>query len=270
MEKIVYDYDLKYRDGNTLYQSRLGLNISKLLKFLSNKYDYDVPIIVNNNEFIVDFKIDDKYIEVIDSQDDLQKYLTIKKMKPNLNIIAIGSPRQVAKLSEIDSFILINEKDENIGSIFIEDPSLSFDYAHILPLVEKCSVLHGHTSTIMVELIGNMKDNLVIDFGDAKTIVKEALAVIDHKFFINKRYLIDKDNEHYYIKFDGPKGKFNLQLPKTTTYLLEGEATVENLSSEIIKILSPKMPTNIEAIGIYMYEGNNKGAHIISKIDKVN
>ena len=61
---------------------------------------------------------------------------------------------------------------------------------------------------------------------------------------------------------------FDLQLPKNTTFLLEGEATVENLSTEIIKILAPKLPKNIEAIGVYIYEGTNKGAHIISKVAK--
>ena len=47
---------------------------------------------------------------------------------------------------------------------FLEDASFSFDYAHILPLVEKCSILHGHTSSVMVELVGQMKDNLLFRF----------------------------------------------------------------------------------------------------------
>jgi 6-pyruvoyltetrahydropterin/6-carboxytetrahydropterin synthase len=57
-------------------------------------------------------------------------------------------------------------------------------------------------------------------------------------------------------------------LPKTTTFLLPGEATVENLSTEIIKLLAPKMPPTVEALGIYVYEGVNKGAHIIAEIKK--
>jgi 6-pyruvoyltetrahydropterin/6-carboxytetrahydropterin synthase len=154
------------------------------------------------------------------------------------------------------------------GSIFIEDPSLAFDYAHILPLVEKCSVLHGHTSTVMVEIIGSMKNNLVIDFGDAKRIIKEALGAIDHKFFINKKYLEKEDDLHFYVAFEGPQGYFNLQVPKSTTYLLSGEATVENLSSEIIRLLAPKMPPNVQALGVYIYEGVNKGAHIIAGVKK--
>ena len=66
-------------------------------------------------------------------------------------------------------------KSPQTGSIFLEDASFSFDYAHILPLVEKCSILHGHTSSVMVELIGQMKDNLLLDFGIAKKIIKEVV-----------------------------------------------------------------------------------------------
>ena len=162
--------------------------------------------------------------------------------------------------------IVFYEKEPQTGSIFIEDPSFAFDYAHILPLVEKCSILHGHTSLVMVELVGQMKNNLLIDFGEAKKIIKNAMSMLDHKFFINKKYLKEQDDLHFRILFDGPKGLFDLKVPKNTTYLLEGEATVENLSTEIIKILVPKLPKNIEAVGVYIYEGTNKGAHIISKI----
>ena len=150
----------------------------------------------------------------------------------------------------------------------MEDPSFAFDYAHILPLVEKCSILHGHTSAVMVELVGQMKNNLLVDFGDAKRIIKDAISFLDHKFFINKKYLKKEDDSHYNISFEGPKGMFELQVPKDTTYLLEGEATVENLSTEIIKILVPKLPKNVEAVGVYIYEGYNKGAHIISQLKK--
>jgi 6-pyruvoyltetrahydropterin/6-carboxytetrahydropterin synthase len=55
-------------------------------------------------------------------------------------------------------------------------------------------------------------------------------------------------------------------LPKLTTFLLPGEATVETLSTEIIKLLAPKMPPNVEALGVYIYEGVNKGAHIIAEV----
>ncbi len=121
---------------------------------------------------------------------------------------------------------------------------------------------------VMVELVGQMKNDMVIDFGDAKKIIKEVITILDHKFFINRKYLKDEDDSHFRIGFEGPKGMFDLKVPKNTTYLLEGEATVENLSTELIKILAPKLPPNVEAIGVYIYEGFNKGAHIIAKLDK--
>ena len=118
----------------------------------------------------------------------------------------------------------------------------------------------------MVEIIGNMSNGLVMDFSEAKRLIKEAINNLDHKFFINRQYLLKEDEIYYFVQFEGPRGFFNLQLPKSTVYLLEDEATVENLSREIIKILSPKMPKNIDALGVYIYEGVNKGAHLLANL----
>ena len=276
-ERIVLDSDLRYIDrGNNLLRSRAELSIAKMLSFLGQNYEYDVNVTMPDGESIkIDFKTggggsnNNKYIEVIDSEEDAFKFKNIREKLPTLDIIAVGHSKYASKINELDSLFFFDSGDHlQTGSIFIEDPALAFDYAHILPLVEKCSVLHGHTSTVMVEIIGSMKNNLVVDFGEAKRIIKETLNALDHKFFINKEYLQKEDDVHYYVAFEGPRGYFSLQLPKSTTYMLSGEATVEKLSSEIIKLLAPKMPQNVEALGVYIYEGINKGAHIIAGIKK--
>src|SRR5918998_477923 len=277
-ERIVLNSDLRYIDKGNLLRSRSELSIAKMLSFLGQNYEYDVNVRMPDGESVkIDFKAggagggnnNNKYIEVIDSEEDAIKFKNIRQKLPTLDIIAVGHSKYASKINEIDSVFFFDSGDHmQTGSIFIEDPALAFDYAHILPLVEKCSVLHGHTSTVMVEIIGSMKNNLVIDFGDAKKIIKETLNAIDHKFFINKKYLQKEDDIHYYVTFEGPKGYFNLQLPKSTTYMLSGEATVEKLSAEIIKLLAPKMPQNVEALGVYIYEGINKGAHIIAGVKK--
>ncbi|MFZ0647202.1 MAG: 6-carboxytetrahydropterin synthase [Nitrososphaeraceae archaeon] len=267
MEGVVTDSDLRYIDrrGNLL-RNRAEFSTSNILTFLGHNYDYNVRLNLNESNFVyIDFKIDDKYIEIIDPESDLEKFKMIKKNFPELKILGIGQSNYVAMMNELESFFSFDSASSQVGSIFIEDPSLAFDYAHILPLVEKCSILHGHTSTVMFEIIGNMENNLVIDFGVAKKIIKDTLNVLDHKFFINKKYLEKEDDVHYLIVFEGPKGYFKLQVPKSTTFLLPGEATVENISSQIIKLVAPKMPSNIEALGVYIYEGVNKGAHIIAK-----
>src|ERR687889_2426279 len=270
MKGVVTDSDLRYLDhrGNLL-RSRAEFSTSNILSFLGHDYEYNTRVNLGGSNYVdLDFKIGDKYIEVIDSEPDLQKFKLVQRNLPDIKILGIGHSNYAAKQNELKSFFSFNSQSSQVGSIFIEDPTLAFDYAHILPLVEKCSILHGHTSTVMVEIIGDMKNNLIIDFGEAKRIIKETLSILDHKFFINTKYLKREDDIYYHISFEGPRGFFSLQLPKMTTFLLPGEATVENLSTEIIKLLAPKMPPTVEALGVYVYEGVNKGAHIIAEIKK--
>lgn len=270
-EKVVVDSDLCYIDSKgNLLRTRSEFSVSKMLSFLGQDYKYDIRVkLPNGKPLKIDFQVGKRYIEVVDSEADAAKFKQIREQLPDLDIIAVGHSKYASKINEMDSLFFYDSADHmQTGSIFIEDPSLAFDYAHILPLVEKCSMLHGHTSTVMVEIIGSMKNDLVIDFGEARRIIKETLNTIDHKFFINKKYLQREDDSHYYVAFEGPKGYFSLQLPKMTTYILSGEATVENLSSEIIRLLAPKMPPNVQALGVYIYEGVNKGAHIIAGVKK--
>ena len=270
-ERVVLDSDLRYLDSKgNLLKSRSEFSVANMLTFLGQDYKYNVSVTLPSGKIVsIDFHAGNRYIEVIDSEADAAKFKQMREQLPDLNIIALGHSKYASKIQEMGSLFFFDNPDNmQTGSIFIEDPSLAFDYAHILPLVEKCSVLHGHTSTVMVEIIGSMKNNLVVDFGEAKRIIKDTINTIDHKFFINKKYLQKEDDLHYYVAFEGPKGYFSLQLPKSTTYMLSGEATVENLSSEIIRLLAPRMPKNVQALGVYIYEGVNKGAHIIAGVKK--
>lgn len=267
----ILDSDFRYIDKKgTLLKSRTELSVAQMLSFLGIEYTYQHKVTLAGGATVaVDFVTSDgKLIEVIDSEQEIEKYKQVKQSSPESKVMAVGSSKFAAKLKELDEVFFYDTKDAQSGSIFIEDPSFAFDYAHILPLVEKCSILHGHTSTVLVELVGDMKNNLLIDFGEAKKIIKETIGMLDHKFFINRKYLKSEDGSHFRITFEGPKGMFDMQVPKNTAYLLEGEATIENLSTEIIKSLVPKLPKNIEAVGVYIYEGYNKGAHLISKISK--
>jgi len=53
-------------------------------------------------------------------------------------------------------------------------------------------------------------------FEKIKKLIKEFVYVFDHKFFINRKYLQKEDDSHYQIQFEGPKGMFDLQVPKNT------------------------------------------------------
>ena len=207
-ERAVLDSEIRYMDGRgNLLRSRAEYTVAKMLSHIGQDYSYDIEVAAGGVKIKIDFKVGEKYIEVIDSENDVSKFRLAREKRPELDVIAIGHSKYASKIEEMESLFFFDSPDSlQTGSIFIEDPSLAFDYAHILPLVEKCSVLHGHTSTVMVEIIGSMKNNLVIDFGEAKRIIKDALGAIDHKFFINRRYLRKEDDLHFYVAFDGPRG----------------------------------------------------------------
>ncbi len=156
--------------------------------------------------------------------------------------------------------------DARRQTIFLDDPAFNFDYAHILPRTEKCSVMHGHTSSALVELIGSPRDGMVVDFNDAKPVIKEAIASLDHKLFISNRYVVDRKRDRVNIAFETVHGLFEMSVPTKTTVLLEGEATVENLAQELLRRIVPKMPPNVEAVGVYVYEGLNKGTHLLAQV----
>ena len=165
----ILDSDFKYIDkkGNLL-RTRTELTMAQMLSFLEEDYQYNHKLILKNGEEVtVDFKTKKGLIEVIDNDEDIKKYKQIKEDFPDDKVMAIGHAKYVAQIKELQD-IVFYEKSPQTGSIFLEDASFSFDYAHILPLVEKCSILHGHTSSVMVELVGQMKDNLLLDFGVAK------------------------------------------------------------------------------------------------------
>jgi len=149
--------------------------------------------------------------------------------------------------------------ERRVQTIFLDD-------AHILPKTEKCSVMHGHTSSALVEIIGAPVDGMVVDFNDAKPIIKDAIAGLDHKLIINQKYVTGRTATHVDLRFSTVHGDFGLHVPKETAVLLGGEATVENLAQELLKRITPGMPANVEAVGVYVYEGLNKGTHLLARI----
>jgi 6-pyruvoyltetrahydropterin/6-carboxytetrahydropterin synthase len=157
-------------------------------------------------------------------------------------------------------------EDGALQTIFLDDPSFNFDYAHILPMTEKCSVMHGHTTSVLAEIVGNPVDGMVVDFAAAKQIVREAIRSLDHKLFINEKYVSSIDPKYVSLSFDTVHGEFAIRAPRQTTVLMEGEATVENLAKEVLGRIAPKMPGNVKSVGVYVYEGLNKGSHILAKI----
>jgi 6-pyruvoyltetrahydropterin/6-carboxytetrahydropterin synthase len=43
---------------------------------------------------------------------------------------------------------------------------------------------------------------------------------------------------------------------------------VENLAQELLRTIAPRMPENVEAVGVYVYEGLNKGTHLLARLQE--
>ncbi|MCS7252745.1 MAG: 6-carboxytetrahydropterin synthase QueD [Armatimonadota bacterium] len=57
----------------------------------------------------------------------------------------------------------------------------SFEAAHYLPGHPKCSQLHGHTYKVEVMIETDEEADMVIDFGELRVKLREALSEYDHK-----------------------------------------------------------------------------------------
>ncbi len=56
-----------------------------------------------------------------------------------------------------------------------------FDSSHYIPGHEKCGKVHGHTYRVEVEVEGELKNGMVIDFADLKKALKDVVEELDHR-----------------------------------------------------------------------------------------
>ncbi len=257
-------YAREYRkNAAQAYPTSTHLLIAELLDSLGVEYE-ERRRVTSVSSLVADFAFKDTFLFVekeipkadLEKLSQTKKYIIVKtdavrsdRLDNGVRILQVGS-----------------QDDGRLQTIFLDDPSFNFDYAHILPSTQKCSVMHGHTSSALVEIIGHPRDGMVVDFGVAKDIIRETIRSLDHKLFINQKYVKNESKTHVTLAFKTVHGDFRIEAPKGTTVLLEGEATVENLAQELLSRLTPKMPRSVTAVGVYVYEGLNKGSHLLAQI----
>jgi 6-pyruvoyltetrahydropterin/6-carboxytetrahydropterin synthase len=262
-------YARTYRKNGKVYRTSLHLAVSEILDAIGADYKEDVVIpglkvkvdFAANGTFIfVDQKIDDKDVKRIES------WKRRKRADNRVVMVTRGTQRS----DDFDEGIRVVDMGSPVSgdeqTIFLDDPTFNFDYAHILPHTQKCSVMHGHTSSALIEIVGHPIDGMVVDFGIAKDIIRAAVRDLDHKLFINDKYVVANDGKSVTLNFTTVHGDFNIRAPRSSTVLLDGEATVENLANELLSRIAPQMPSNVSAVGVYVYEGLNKGTHLLAQV----
>ena len=255
-------YERAYRYGGRTGRTALHQLVGDLLDALNVAYRQNVKV-PEGKGLVADFLVNDTFVFVERELGAAQaKALGAKRLKS----VIIRREKLRSDREDHGIRVLGIGGEGRLQTIFLDDPSFNFDYAHILPKTEKCSVMHGHTSSVLVEVIGHPVDGMVVDFGVAKPIVKEAVRELDHKLFINEKYVTGMDPESVTLKFNTVHGEFAIKAPRGTTVMLRGEATVENLAKEVLARIAPRMPKNVTAVGVYVYEGLNKGSHLLAKL----
>ena len=265
-------YARVHQANGKAYRTGLHTAVASLLDSLGLPYDVDAPI-AQGSKLSADFLVDARTAIFVGRVLSAAERKTAKSSGKRCVLVEMSAARSDSLDSGLRVADVAKDKDGSealeaarLQTIFLDDPSFNFDYAHILPKTEKCSVMHGHTSSALVEIIGSPVDGMVVDFNDAKPIIKRAISDLDHKLFISERYVTGRTTTHIDLSFSTVHGEFSLHVPKDTAVLLKGEATVENLAQELLRRIAPKMPENVEAVGVYVYEGLNKGTHLLARL----
>ncbi|MDA4124344.1 MAG: 6-carboxytetrahydropterin synthase [Thaumarchaeota archaeon] len=255
-------YERTYRGGSRSRKTSVHQLIASLLDSLGIGYKEDVRV-TGAGQLRADFLVNGTWVFV---ERDLSAPEREALRKGGRDCLIVR--RDALRSDEFDHGIRVLSLGEtgDLQTIFLDDPSFNFDYAHILPKTRKCSVMHGHTSSVLVELVGKPVEGMVVDFGVAKEIIRDAVRSIDHKLFIREKYVTKMNSRSVSLKFRTVHGDFAIKAPRATTVLLSGEATVENLAREVLSRIAPRMPDNVTAVGVYVYEGLNKGSHLVAQV----
>ncbi|HEY6282626.1 MAG TPA: 6-carboxytetrahydropterin synthase [Nitrososphaerales archaeon] len=255
-------YERAYRSGGHWRKTSLHQLVADLLASLKIGYKENVKV-PGVGTLTADFLVNGTWV-FVEKELSEKEQMDLASVKGNF----VNIRRDSLRSDRFDHGVRVLGMGEDGGlqTIFLDDPSFNFDYAHILPKTEKCSVMHGHTSSVLVEVVGRPIEGMVVDFGEAKRIVRGAVRTLDHKLFINGKYVTQMDTASVTLRFDTVHGEFAIKAPKETTVMLKGEATVENLAREVLGRITPGMPKNVTAVGVYVYEGLNKGSHVLAKL----
>ncbi len=89
--------------------------------------------------------------------------------------------------------------------IVLEHQTLRFAAAHFTTFAGECEPLHGHNYALSVEIEGELTaDSWILDFGEAKALVRDICGDLDHKFLLpleNPALEITASDSEIEIKF---------------------------------------------------------------------
>ncbi|MDO5510103.1 MAG: 6-carboxytetrahydropterin synthase [Weeksellaceae bacterium] len=129
----------------------------------------------------------------------------------------------------------------------------TFETAHALHGYDgKCKNVHGHSYKLFVTIAGTpindiqeVKNGMVMDFGDLKSIVnQEIIEPLDHAILLNK---------------NTPHAKLGKQLQNSGHKVIftDWQPTCENMLIDFASKLKAQLPVNIKLVALKLHETEN-------------
>lgn len=140
--------------------------------------------------------------------------------------------------------------------------NLRFSSAHFIPELGKCSRIHGHDYAVSIELEGDVKDGILVDYGDVKKIVRNILEPYDHRVLIptrRTRSVVEVKSDQVIVEYSGKKMSF---FKDDVCFIDADISSSENLASLIASQLKNELNVyeNLKTLSLTVFEGPSQGS----------
>ncbi len=134
---------------------------------------------------------------------------------------------------------------------------INFSAAHFIPTIEKCSRIHGHDYSVDLEIEGEPKDGILIDYGIVKSAIRGLVDTFDHKVLLPESSSMSKvscNTRECIVSYNDKQFRF----PVSDVYMLERPITSsEMIADYLVEQMRIKLRQykNLKRIKVCVYEG---------------
>ncbi len=141
----------------------------------------------------------------------------------------------------------------------LDQQTLRFAAAHFTTFAGECEPLHGHNYALSVEIEGELTaDSWVLDFGEAKALIRDICGDLDHKFLLpleNPALKITASDSEFEVKF----GDRRYVIPRPDVAQLPidnstAERLAEYIAGRIAASLRERGASNVTSIAVGVEE----------------
>lgn len=168
--------------------------------------------------------------------------------------------------------IIVHVKATPVFKVSVDKDYLVFAAGHFITYDGVCETLHGHNYRARVEIEGELDENqLVVDFGVVKTIMRRLVDELDHKMLLpleNPRIVLHEQDDEVHVSY----GKRRYVFPSHDVVLLPvANTTAELLARHLAQRLKDELgvteSTNLSSLVVEVEESFGQSAWYTERLD---